>query len=79
MLDQIVIAVCGMASVWLSQSPAFRARRWACLIGIAAQPFWLHATWQAGQWGIFALSLVYAAAWARGIWHHWIAQIPEGT
>ncbi|XXQ53595.1 hypothetical protein ACA040_002266 [Xenophilus aerolatus] len=30
------------------------------------------ATWQAEQWGMFVLSVVYTAAWIRGIWAHWI-------
>jgi hypothetical protein len=79
MLDQIVIAVCGMSSVWLSQSPVYRSRRWACVIGLVAQPFWMHATFIAEQWGIFALSFVYAAGWMRGINNYWINQVPEGT
>jgi len=71
MLDQAVIAVCGTASVWLSQSPAIGARRWAPIIGLAAQPFWIYAAWRAEQWGIFALAFVYTAAWLRGLHTHW--------
>ena len=72
MIEQVVIAVCGLASVWLSQDTRFSVRRWACIFGICAQPFWLYATWQAGQWGIVALTFVYAAGWIRGIWTHWV-------
>jgi hypothetical protein len=32
----------------------------------------MYATFIAGQWGIFALSFVYAAGWARGVRHHWM-------
>lgn len=72
MIEQLVIAACGIASVWLSQSRRFTARRWAAPIGLLAQPAWLWAAWQAGQWGIFVLSIVYTAAWIRGIHTHWI-------
>ena len=72
MTEQIIIAVCGIASVWLSQSPAASSRRWAPVIGIAAQPAWLWASYQAAQWGIFALSIVYAIGWARGINTYWL-------
>lgn len=72
MIDQIVIAACGVSSLWLSQSPETGARRWAPVIGLAAQPAWLYASIAAEQWGIAALSLVYAAGWARGIRTYWL-------
>lgn len=72
MTEQIIIAICGIASIWMSQSPRFNARRWAPIIGLCAQPFWLYATWRAEQWGIFALTFVYAAGWMRGIRTYWI-------
>lgn len=72
MLEQIVIAVCGVASVWLSQSPAVSSRRWAPIIGLCAQPAWVYASWKAEQYGIFALSFVYAVGWARGVNTYWV-------
>lgn len=72
MIDQIIIAICGVSSVWLSQDKRYNVRRFACLFGMAAQPAWMWSTWNAGQWGIFALSFVYAAGWARGIWTYWL-------
>lgn len=71
MIEQIVIGLCGIASVYLSQDPAWDRRKWACIFGMFAQPFWLYATYQAGQWGIFLLSFVYAIGWARGIKTYW--------
>ena len=71
MIEQIVIALCGVSSLWLSQSPEFNARRWAPIIGLIAQPAWLYASITAEQWGIAALSLVYAAGWARGLRTYW--------
>ena len=67
-----MIAACGLATVWLSQCRSHRARRWAAPIGLIAQPAWIYASWQAQQWGILILSVVYAAGWARGIWTHWV-------
>ena len=72
MIEQTIIALCGLATVWLSQCRSHRARRWAAPIGLIGQPAWLYASWQAGQWGIFVLSIVYAVAWVRGIYTHWI-------
>lgn len=72
MIDQAIIAVCGVASIWLANDPRESRRRWAAPIGLVAQPFWMYATFVAEQWGIFALSFVYAAGWARGVRHHWL-------
>lgn len=74
MIEQIVIAVCGVLSIWMSQSTSLAQRRWAPIIGLIAQPAWLYASIKAEQWGIAALSLVYAAGWARGIRTYWIVR-----
>lgn len=71
MIDQAVIGICGIASVWLSQDARRSWQRWACIFGLVAQPFWLYATWTAGQWGIFLLSFVYLAGWLRGLHTFW--------
>lgn len=72
MLAQGIIVVCGVLSVWLSQSIHHNAKRWACIIGMCAQPAWLWETYRAEQWGLMALSGFYALGWARGIWNFWI-------
>lgn len=72
MIEQIVIAVCGIASVWLSQDRRrSNAQRWACIFGIVAQPFWFYACWKAQQWGIVLLTFVYTAGWLRGVYNFW--------
>ena len=58
-------------TVWPSANAAVARQRWACVFGLAAQPFWFYATWQAEQWGIFALAFIYTAGWLRGVWTYW--------
>lgn len=72
MLAQIGIAVLGLLSIFLANDVNPRLRRFACIAGLCAQPFWFWATWQAQQWGIFAMAFVYTAMWARGLWNFWI-------
>ena len=72
MLEQIAIGLCGVAAVFLSQDERASVRRYACLFGLAAQPFWFLATWKAQQYGIFGLCFLYAFSWARGFVAHWI-------
>lgn len=65
--DQIGIALTGVVAVFLSQDTRPGWRRWACIFGLAGQPFWFYASFVAEQWGIFALCFLYAASWARGL------------
>ena len=62
----------GAAAAWLSQARSESFRRWACIFGMLGQPFWFYASWKAEQWGIFAVSVLYALAWMKGLWIHWI-------
>lgn len=71
-LEQLAIAVLGFVAAWLSQDGRETRRRWACLFGIAGTPFWLYASWQGAQWGVFALSVLYGVAWLRGVWGGWL-------
>ena len=65
-LDQIGITVSGVIAVWLTQDKRATWRRWACIFGMLAQPFWFYAAWKAEQWGIFAMCTLYTYAWAKG-------------
>ena len=76
-IDQIAIAVLGAAAAWLSQARSEAFRRWACIFGMLGQPFWFYASWKAEQWGIFAVSVLYALAWMKGLWNHWIRPTPS--
>ena len=70
-LDQIGITLSGVIAIWLTQDKRVTWRRWACIFGMLAQPFWFYAAWKAEQWGIFAMCTLYTYAWARGLWAHW--------
>lgn len=71
-IDQIAIALLGATAAWLSQTRSALLRRWACIFGLLGQPFWFYASWKAGQWGIFALSIVYLGAWLHGLKVYWL-------
>ncbi|MEM5386711.1 hypothetical protein VSR68_24370 [Paraburkholderia phymatum] len=73
-VEQSLIGVCGALAVFLSQDSRPRWRRWACIFGLAAQPFWFDMAWRAHQYGVLALSVVYAASWARGLAAHWLVR-----
>jgi hypothetical protein len=71
MIDQIIIAACGIASVWCSQASTDGVRRWACVAGLLAQPAWLYSAVGAQQWGVASLVLVYTAGWLHGVRIYW--------
>lgn len=74
MIAQIFIAVLGVAAVWLTQQQNESLKKYACLFGIASQPFWFYASWASQQWGIFFLSFVYSGAWLMGLYNYWLKQ-----
>lgn len=68
--DQILILLTGPTAIGLSQIRA--TERYACIVGCLGQCGWFHATWIAGQTGMFLASFVYAGMWLLGLYRHWI-------
>ncbi|MGH8037180.1 MAG: hypothetical protein ACREPD_05515 [Stenotrophomonas sp.] len=79
MIIQLAIAATGVTAIWLTQSKSERVRRYACLFGIAGQPFWFASAIAAEQWGIFALCCFYTWAWSRGVWNNWLSPRRKGA
>lgn len=71
-MEQLGIALTGVIAVWLSQSADRSRRRYACLFGLAGQPFWFYTAYVHDQWGIFFVSILYAWAWFRGLQTYWL-------
>lgn len=71
-VDQIAIALTGVAACWLSQDTRTRFARWACLFGLLSQPFYFYATYVAEQWGMFVASVAFTGAWIRGLYNFWL-------
>lgn len=72
MICQIAIAIFGISAVWLSQEQSAERRKWAPVMGLLGQPFWLQQTASTHQWGMFVLCLVYTLVWARGFYNQWL-------
>jgi len=71
MIDQIALGALGASAILLSQHPDESRRRFAPILGLMAQPFWLYTTYVHQQWSIFVLSFFYAYAWWTGFKQHW--------
>ncbi len=74
MIVQAAIFVFGMSAIWLANDPRPRMRRWGCVMGLIAQPFWYYFAFTTDAWGVFFSSFFYSYAWARGFWHQWLKQ-----
>jgi len=74
MIPQICIAFTGLIAIWLTQQSRPELKKYACLFGLASQPFWFHTTYMAEQWGIFGLSFIYSAMWLVGFKNHWVTK-----
>ncbi|MBU1001896.1 MAG: hypothetical protein KKE73_05190 [Proteobacteria bacterium] len=61
---QIILAVLSGSGIFLIAQGSLFA---GCILGLAAQPFWIRETYRARQWGMFALSLWYTFAWSNGL------------
>lgn len=72
MIAQVGILISGVTAIWLTQDKRQNWRRWACIFGLAGQPFWLYATISSEQWGMVAVCVLYTFAWVRGVWTNWI-------
>lgn len=72
MIDQVAIVLFGVTAVGLSQAKSQRRRRWACIFGLIAQPFWFWSAWHTQQWGVFLVCFLYAAMWLLGLWNSWV-------
>jgi hypothetical protein len=75
-LSQLFIALFGLTAMYLALGNNERARRWAPILGLCAQPFWVHATLSAGQFGIFVLSIAYTLVYVNEIRVHWWRRSP---
>lgn len=71
-MEQIAIAFTGVVGIWLVNDHRTAWRRYACLFGLAGQPFWFYSAYTAEQWGILILTLFYTYAWFKGFRFYWL-------
>jgi hypothetical protein len=70
-MDQIIIALTGIFAILLMQDKRESVRKWAPVVGLLGQPFWLWATWHASMDGMFFVSVLYTLVWLKGLLNHW--------
>jgi len=71
-MSQFFIAVFGLTAIFLTNDHRESHKKYASVCGLLSQPFWFYTTFTHEQWGIFAMSFVYAYFWWRGFNNYWI-------
>jgi hypothetical protein len=70
-LVQAGLAAFGLAALWMSTGQDAAARRWAPIVGLCGQPFWVAFALSVNGWALLPLSLAYTVVYIRGIWVQW--------
>jgi uncharacterized iron-regulated membrane protein len=70
-LCNTVIIISGVTSSLLGSSNNNRQKFYAFLAALAAEPFWLYASYTTGNFGISFLGVWYLAMHIRGVVLHW--------
>lgn len=71
-MEQIFIAFTGVIAIYLTQQKNDNIKKYACLFGMAGQPFWFYSAYTSEQWGIFTLCVFYTYSWWVGIKNNWL-------
>lgn len=71
-IAQAAVLIFCLGSIYLTNDPNPRVKRWACVSGLISEPFWFYTTYYHEQWGIFISAFFYTAAWARGFYYTWV-------
>jgi hypothetical protein len=68
---QILIALFGLTSIWLAMGHNPTGRKWAPVIGLAGQPFWLAFAIDSAAFGLLVLVAAYTVVYVHGIYVQW--------
>jgi len=68
---QFMIFGLGCSAIFLTTFKEHDIRRWAFILGLSSQPFWVYVSFTGQQWGIFFMSFVYLVIWYKGYLTHW--------
>lgn len=67
-LVQLGIAAFGLTALWMAMGNSAWQRKWAPIVGLIGQVFWIAFAWKAAAFGIGALVAAYTVVYLRGAW-----------
>ena len=74
-----IISLLSLSSLGLAYYSKADLRRYACLFGLAAQPFWIAHVWMSEAWGILPLTPAYTLLYILAVKNHWLRPTTEDT
>lgn len=69
--DQVVIGILSGSAILLSQDTRDTWRKYAPILGLLGQPFWMYTSFVHEQPVLFLLSFYYIYAWGLGVKNYW--------
>ena len=72
MINQIIITITGLLSVYLVNNPQSKYYKYACLVALVGQPSWFISSLATGQIGVQVVTGVYSIIWLRSAYKLWI-------
>lgn len=70
-LVQVAITAFGVAALVMAMSNHAGARKWAPVVGLAGQPFWVIFAVQTNAGGVLTLTVAYTFAYLLGLHSQW--------
>jgi hypothetical protein len=68
---QFALAFFGLTAMFMATGHSPRARRWAPIVGLCGQPFWIAFAISTEAWGLLLLSIAYSLVYVNGIRVQW--------
>ena len=71
MIVQLALAFFGLLALSFAMGHNPQLRRWAPVVGLLGQPFWIAFAVSTSAWGLVVVSIAYTLVYARGAWVQW--------
>lgn len=71
-LIQVALVILSLMPIALSQAKTLKVRRYDCIAGLIAQPFWFAYGWHLEAWSLCFLGVVYTGVFAYGFRSKWL-------
>ena len=66
--NQFMMMICSAISIWAFAGTKYK--RLGFIAGLIGQPMWIYTTFEAGQWGMFLVSVWFSINPVRGLWNY---------
>jgi len=70
---QFALAFFGLSAIFMAMGNNLTARKWAPIVGLCGQPFWLTFAYQTHASGVMLLSLAYIVVYLIGVRNQWMS------